>query len=168
MAHIVKCLYCGKDIDIDTYYNYTHDKIRRRYYHDSCYEEYEKEAGMRAKIHEKAKEFLGPSYVKAKVDRQIVEFVADGKKLSGIYGSLVYWYDKMGNTSENANGGIGIVPHIYQEASEYYARQRENKARYKTVTDEDVESYINQPEHRVVTRQIKFKKPKHIEYVHLD
>lgn len=161
MTHIVKCKYCGQTFDTDTFYNYTHDKETKRYWHDECKERADtsakKDVEDRERIHEKAKEVLGSSYIKSKIDRQINEFLADGKKLSGIYGCLVYWYDKMGNTSDGAHGGIGIVPHIYAEATEYFRRKSENKKRYKGVTDEQVDGYVNQPASRVCERKISFK-----------
>lgn len=38
----------------------------------------------------------------------------------GIYLSLKYWYDVKKNGIERSNGGIGIVPYIYKEASAYW------------------------------------------------
>ena len=39
---------------------------------------------------------------------------------SGILKSLVYFYEVKGNSVDKANGGIGIVPFIYQDAFNYY------------------------------------------------
>jgi hypothetical protein len=33
---------------------------------------------------------------------------------------LVYFYEIKGNSIEKANGGIGIVPYVYQNAFNYY------------------------------------------------
>ena len=35
---------------------------------------------------------------------------------SGILRTLIYFYDIRGNTIEASNGGIGIVPYVYEEA----------------------------------------------------
>ena len=34
--------------------------------------------------------------------------------------TLIYWYEIKGNSIEKANGGIGIIPYVYKDASEYY------------------------------------------------
>ena len=34
--------------------------------------------------------------------------------------TLIYWYEIKGNSTEKANGGIGIIPYVYKDASEYY------------------------------------------------
>jgi len=39
---------------------------------------------------------------------------------SGIYKTLKYFYDVRGNSIEKANGGIGIVPYVYNEAYTYW------------------------------------------------
>jgi hypothetical protein len=39
---------------------------------------------------------------------------------SGIHRSLEYFYEVKGNSLDKANGGIGIVPFVYQDAYNYY------------------------------------------------
>lgn len=34
--------------------------------------------------------------------------------------ALVYWFEIKGHSIEKANGGIGIIPYVYQQAYEYY------------------------------------------------
>ena len=40
-------------------------------------------------------------------------------------GTLVYWYEIKNAPLDKANGGIGIVPYIYEQAKEYYAKINE-------------------------------------------
>ena len=59
--------------------------------------------------------------ISAKVTRQI----ADYKKqynftYSGMLKALTWWFDVKNNTTENTNGGIGILPYIYNDAKTYY------------------------------------------------
>lgn len=57
----------------------------------------------------------------------------------------MYFYDVKKNSTEKANGGIGIVPYVYQNAHEYYYKiwlaNQQNKAK-------PVEQY--QPQERVI------------------
>ena len=39
---------------------------------------------------------------------------------SGIQKSLEYFYEVKGNPISKANGGIGIVPYVYEDAKKYY------------------------------------------------
>jgi hypothetical protein len=34
--------------------------------------------------------------------------------------ALMWWFDVKGNTLEATNGGIGILPYIYNDAKSYY------------------------------------------------
>jgi hypothetical protein len=42
---------------------------------------------------------------------------------SGIKRTLEYFYEVKKNSIEKANGGIGIVPWVYEEAKRYYYNQ---------------------------------------------
>ena len=52
---------------------------------------------------------------------------------SGIYKTLQYWYEIKNNDISKANGGIGIVPYVYDQAKQYFIsiwiaqQQNENK-----------------------------------------
>ena len=63
---------------------------------------------------------LGDDYNKARVNKQIKDYVAEGYSLSGILKSLIYFYEVKGNSKDKANGGIGIVPYVYKDAYNYY------------------------------------------------
>ena len=39
---------------------------------------------------------------------------------SGILKSLIYFFEIRRNSIEKANGGIGIVPYVYEDARKYY------------------------------------------------
>lgn len=120
----VKCPYC------DCYFYREEEefvKIGRRYAHKTCVDVQGQDDILKERIREKAKSVLGTAYVKTRVDKQINEFVEDGKTLEGILYTLEYWYDIKKMSAEKAYGGIGIVPFIYQEAQEYKSRQDQIK-----------------------------------------
>lgn len=124
MAHYVVCSKCGVRFD--------RDKIQavktgaRRYAHYDCVPTGElvplpqKDEDL-VKLENYIKQLLGNNYNAARVNKQIKDFVNDyGYSFSGILKSLIYFYEVKGNSKEKANGGIGIVPFIYQDAYNYY------------------------------------------------
>lgn len=124
MAHIVKCSVCGKQFD--------RDKIQavksgaRRYAHYSCKPDGEKVDLPQVdedllKLTNYAEQLLGKDYNAARVKKQIKDFKEEyNYSYSGMLKSLVYFYEIKGNSKEKANGGIGIVPFIYNDAYNYY------------------------------------------------
>lgn len=124
MAHMVKCSVCGKQFD--------RDKIQavksgaRRYAHYSCKPDGEKVDLPQIdedllKLINYAEQLLGKDYNAARVKKQIKDFKEEyNYSYSGMLKSLVYFYEIKGNSKEKANGGIGIVPFIYNDAYNYY------------------------------------------------
>ena len=59
---------------------------------------------------------FGIGYVSAKVAKQIKDYrELYNYTYSGMLGTLVYWYDVKQAPLDKANGGIGIVPYIYEQ-----------------------------------------------------
>ena len=59
--------------------------------------------------------------VPPRAQKQIKQFVEENKyTYSGILKSLKYFYEVKNGSLEKANGGIGIVPYIYDNAYQYY------------------------------------------------
>jgi hypothetical protein len=126
--HKCKCIYCKIEFDRD---KLPYVQIsERRYAHKDCadknkIEKTKNELDYEALINYIEKLF-GIGYVSAKVAKQIKDFKEQyGYTYSGILGTLVYWYEVKGATLEMANGGIGIVPYVYEQAKEYYAKINE-------------------------------------------
>ena len=121
---MVKCSVCGKQFD--------RDKIQavksgaRRYAHYSCKPDGEKVDLPQVdedllKLTNYAEQLLGKDYNAARVKKQIKDFKEEyNYSYSGMLKSLVYFYEIKGNSKEKANGGIGIVPFIYNDAYNYY------------------------------------------------
>ena len=126
MAHMVKCAVCGVSFD--------RDKIQavkagaRRYAHHTCMPDGElvplqlpQVDPELEKLVEYTKNLLGKDYNAARVKKQIKDFKDEyGYSYSGMLKSLVYFYEVKGNSKDKANGGIGIVPFIYNDAYNYY------------------------------------------------
>lgn len=134
MAHRVKCSVCGGTFDRDK------EKFvqtsARRYAHYKCatgedppktQEEIDKE-----NLEEYIKKLFGLEYIVPRIRKQINNFVEEHNyTYSGIRGALIYFFEIKHNSIEKSNGGIGIVPFIYDEAKKYYESlqdiQEENK-----------------------------------------
>jgi hypothetical protein len=122
MAHYVICYYCKERFDRDKE-PFTAVSARR-YAHQKCAEEHNNSLSQEekdlAKLYEYIKQLLGSDYNAARVTKQIKDYQKDGMSYSGILKTLVYFYEVKGNSKDKANGGIGIVPYVYQDAYKYY------------------------------------------------
>ena len=124
--HLVKCKICGESFDAA--------KIQavkcgsRRYAHYECYPEGELvplEVSTEDPDLIKLKDYINKLYSNkanwALINKQIKQFQKENNyTLSGILKSLIYFYEVQGNSVDRSNGGIGIVPFVYQAAYNYY------------------------------------------------
>ena len=118
----VKCLYCGEKFDRLSEPNV---KIGRRYAHKKCYEGQDKEE-LKAQqdkhdFFEYVKEIYGEDYNYIPISKQAESFIKQYNfTYSGMLKSLKWWYEVKGKNKESANGRIGIIPYIYEDAKKYY------------------------------------------------
>jgi recombinational DNA repair protein (RecF pathway) len=124
MAHMVKCTVCGK--------RFNRDKIQAvktgpmRYAHQVCFPEgelvpLEVEDPELAELENYIQNLLGEDYNRARVNKQIKDFRQNyDYSYSGMLKTLIWFYDIKGNSKDKANGGIGIIPFVYQDACNYY------------------------------------------------
>lgn len=119
---MVKCYYCGQQFDRA---NEPFEKPKgNRYAHKACYDKHmgtlSQEERDYAELVEYIKELLGASLT-PRVWKQLKEYhEVNNYSYSGILKTLKWWYELKGNDIEKANGGIGIVPYVYQDACNYY------------------------------------------------
>ena len=160
----VKCLYCGETFD--------REKIPavlvsgRRYAHKSCAElinsSKTKEELEYEELEKYIKNLLKDSYVEAKVKKQIMEFKDDyNYSFSGMLKTLIWFYEIEKNSVDKANGGIGIIPFVYNDAYNYYlkifeAEQRNSLINIKNYQPEVEEIVIPPP--IISSNQIHFFK----------
>lgn len=145
--HVVKCVYCDKKFDRDT------EKYQvisnRRYAHLNCHEPVIDTENITAStISKYATKILGSTAKQILISKQTKDFVARGLTYRGIYLTLKYWYEVKNNPIEKANGGIGIVPYVYEEAKKHW---QENKP------VEDVRVPKIEVEHVVIKRKPRKK-----------
>lgn len=100
--------------------------------------------------------YLGKRYYYPKVKEQIQEYTQDiGLSFDDIAKVLVYWYDVKKSDPAKSGGGIGIVPHIYKEALEYYEVQKQ----FQEVAD-SIQEYSQPEVERLVAPSPYMVKPK--------
>jgi hypothetical protein len=120
--HLVKCLYCGVTFDADKE-PFAKPK-GNRYAHQSCYDKHMASMSQEERDYEELidyiKTLLGDD-INPRVWKQLKEYKESYKySYSGILKTLKWWYELKGNSVEKANGAIGIVPYVYQQACQYY------------------------------------------------
>lgn len=165
MAHYCICSVCNVRFD--------RDKIQavksggRRYAHYSCMPNGEKVPLPQVdedlvKLTNYAEQLLGKDYNAARVKKQIKDFKEEyGYSYSGMLKSLIYFYEVKGNSKDKANGGIGIVPFIYNDAYNYYlslfkANQANINVDIQQYTSKTKEITIKPPSVRVIKHFFKF------------
>lgn len=142
----VKCYYCGETFDANTT---EFVRIGTRYAHQTCHDRRDAETKAKDSMYEYLRdEVFGPKYDYQKIERQSKSFMEKFHYTrQGIYNAVKYWFGVKGNSAEKANGGIGIVPWIYEEAQEY-ARYLDTQASKPITVVSDLEPVVvkvNQP-----------------------
>lgn len=133
--HIVKCPICGKDFDRDKIPN---RQMGRRYAHIECWARKESMKTQDEKDRESLEEYImnlfGLNVISPKIKKQIDTYHNEyNYTYTGIKKALIYQFEVKKGDLKQANGGIGIVPYVYDQARNYYyqiwlAQQRnENK-----------------------------------------
>lgn len=147
MAHYVHCVFCNERFD--------RDKVpcvaisQRRYAHTDCATA--AEAGKSKEEHDYdelvayIKKLFDITQLSPKINKQIQVYHDENNfSYSGIHKSLVYFYEVKGNSIAKANGGIGIVPYVYDMAKQYYTAiwiaNQQNKEKAQAILPEMVQT----------------------------
>ena len=120
---MVKCYYCNEQFDRNAEPFVLVSS--RRYAHKACHEKAQAGKTQEEKDYEELLKYIkqkfGMQTVSAKIIRQITDYKRQYNfTYSGMHKTLIWWFDIKKNTLENTNGGIGILPYIYNDASAYY------------------------------------------------
>lgn len=111
-------------------------------------------------MNEYIKKLFNTTYVDARIQKQIKQYIEEyNYTYSGIKKALVYFFEIKSNPISKANGGIGIVPYVYQQAYNYYLAlwqaQQKNQDKvveeYRPVIKEIV---IPRPQAKIRKRQL--------------
>ena len=139
---LLKCYYCGQTFDAnkEPFVQVT----SRRYAHEACALGAEaaktKEQKDKEELENYIKQLFGISSISAKIRKQIETYHKENNfTYSGIHKTLIYFFDIRGNSIEKANGGIGIVPYVYEDARKYWIAIQEAKDKNNSI---DTSKYI--------------------------
>ena len=120
--HIVKCPICGKDFDRDKIPSH---QTGRRYAHIECWARKQTMKTQDEKDRDDLEEYVmnlfGLNVISPKIKRQIDSYHNEYKyTYTGIKKALIYHFEVKKGDIKQANGGIGIVPYVYEQARNYY------------------------------------------------
>ena len=156
MAHNVTCIYCKHIFDRDKHP--FRQVSARRYAHEDCAVREEANRAQEEKDKEAFEKYILTLFkldvLNVRIRKQIKTYIEEyGYTYSGMLKALIYWFEIKGHSIEKANGGIGIIPYVYQQAYEYYYSlwQANQKNEFK-----NIEEYI--PKVRVIKIPIPQKK----------
>ena len=162
MAHIVTCVYCKQKFDRDKFPFI--QVSQRRYAHQECSlsedQKKNKEEQDRIDLENYILQLFKVDYIDVKIRKQIKQYREEyNYTYSGIRKALVYFYEVKGNSIEKANGGIGIVPYVYQQAYNYYlaiwqAQQKNQDKVLVNYVPKVKEIVIPRPQRKVKKREL--------------
>lgn len=159
MAHYVTCAICRERFDRDKYPAVLISS--RRYAHATCAgtlspEDEQKEKDRKA-LENYIIKLFNLEHMDGRITLQIQKYLQDHPDYtySGIRRTLEYFYEVKKNSLDKANGGIGIVPWVYEEAKRYYYNQWLLSQKN---AEKDIEQYV--PKVREIIIQPPKRNPK--------
>ena len=132
-----------------------------KYVHKECQAlEENREKTDREKLEEYIKELFALSYIDPRVKAQIKKYIEEYNfTYSGMQKALYYFYEIKGGDKSKANGGIGIIPYIYQDAYNYHynlwlAQQKNKDVEVQLYVPKVKEIVIQRPERKIKKRDL--------------
>lgn len=129
MAYQVKCPICG-----ERFYREEEEYVQegRRYYHKKCYTAMKNSQDANSliykdKLYDVIKIIFNIKYPTPRILSQIKKFKSQGYSYLGMWKTLEYFFILNNNSVKKAYGGVGIIPHVYDEASSYFAKIKNSK-----------------------------------------
>ena len=149
MAAYVKCLFCGQQFNRE---KEPCIKLGRRYAHTKCAEQQDpsliQEEKDKERFYEVVKKIYGNKYNYMLINTQATQMIQEyGYTWSGMTACLHWFYNINHGNLEDGNGGIGIIPFIYNEVKEYYQNiySVQEKNSHVTMRQSVVEFNIQSP-----------------------
>ena len=119
--HLVKCFYCSKMFDAASE-PYTKPRANR-YAHVACDKQANEHKTQEEKDYEALVEYIKHLFgnPNPRVWKQLKEYKdVYNYTYSGMLKTLIWWFEIKHGDIEKANGGIGIIPYVYDQALQYY------------------------------------------------
>lgn len=106
---------------------------KNMYYHKECYDNWKAaNTGIDAQMEDQKWlsyiwDFLSHDlkvpYDYQKCARQMINFNKKGKTYKGMFFTLKYFYEVRHGNWDKSEGGVGIIPYVYEESTEYWSNQ---------------------------------------------
>lgn len=143
--------------------------VKKFYYHKKCYEDFASKKGKISSgdITLEAEEEVWRSAVydylrrDLKIDLNYLKFISQWNNFlkkdmtaKGMYFALKYFYEVARGDVNKSENGIGIIPHIYLEAKEYWQKRNEKEVGIVAAIEKQIFEAANQN-----TVVIKLEKP---------
>ena len=132
-----------------------------KYAHKACQSlEEKREKTDREQLEDYIKQLFGTTYIDPRVRAQIKKYVEEfNYTYSGIRKALIYHYEIKGGDKSKANGGIGIVPYVYEAAYNYHyqlwlAQQKNKDVKIELYAPKVKEIVIPRPQRKVKKRPL--------------
>lgn len=117
----VKCPGCG------SFFKRTEEEfeyIKNRYWHKKCLINQYQQQTEKDKLLKYVEQLLHKK-IDYKINNQLNNYIEIKKyTYKDIYNALYYFFDIKGNSIAKANGGIGIVPYVINEAKDYFQQKK--------------------------------------------
>lgn len=144
--HVVMCRVCGKFFDTEAIPKEEWKMPSKGwYYHTQCYNDWKfnldnaTDDDWQLLIYDFFARDLKVSYNYHMCEAQRKKFLEQNKFTNkGIYFTLKYFYEIKHNKWEKGNGGIGIVPYAYKDATEYWTDQEWKKRGFMKAIEEQI------------------------------
>lgn len=171
MAHIIQCRICRTKFDTEK------EPFvlvgQKSYYHKDCYDQWVKTRNLAGTSNGDA-DFWKESVIDflyrdvkmsidfVKLEAQWNSFIKPERKMTpkGIYFALRYHFEVQKGDKEKAQGGIGIVPSIYNTAAEYWVNLENKKAGTIDAIVEQIKSRQERPVQYFTPQKVEKKKEK--------
>lgn len=136
---LVHCRRCKLEIDRDNQNDWCMPS-KGWYYHKSCYEDFVKKKGKitegdievdvdddlwQSAVYDYLRQDLKIAVNWNKFSSQWKNFLTKNMTAKGIYFSLRYFYEIAKGDPKKSENGIGIVSHIYNEATQYWGERNQ-------------------------------------------
>lgn len=171
MAHIVTCRWCGEKFDTEKV-EWTMPS-RNQYYHTECWKMKQEPGSIRPNAEKDnasdewrkvifdfiTRDLKGECNY-ARINQQLNEYKKKNPDWTykGMFFALKWFYEIKHNSWDKSNGGVGILPYIYYDGTEYW-RKRENAEKGIVKA---IEQQIKERENRqtITVQRTEQKKPK--------
>lgn len=136
---LVHCRICKAAIDRDNQTDWI-EPTPKWFYHNSCYEDFARKKGKikegdiaveveddvwKSAVYDYLRRDLKMNVNYQKFSSQWTHFLKKNMTAKGIYFCLRYFYEVAKGDPTKSENGIGIVPHIYSEGTEYWGERNQ-------------------------------------------